>query len=107
MKVPIIKPQVGKLTSRVRSLADQTQHYYRTAEHQRWAKDVVDKANGRCQRCGRNTDFRGNPIRLYADHIKEIKDGGTWTESNGQALCGSCHTVKTLHEKAKRWRTPI
>jgi 5-methylcytosine-specific restriction endonuclease McrA len=72
---------------------------YRSAEHQRWSKTVVMRANMRCEECGRPG------VRLFADHIHEIKDGGSLYElDNGQALCGSCHTVKTLSERAKRLR---
>lgn len=70
---------------------------YKTAEHKGWAKQVKKLAGFACQRCGRSG------VRLYADHIEELTDGGTWDLANGQCLCGSCHTVKTLQARANRW----
>ena len=41
--------------------------------------------------------------RLFADHIVELRDGGNPFElANGQALCGSCHTIKTMQAKFSR-----
>jgi 5-methylcytosine-specific restriction endonuclease McrA len=60
---------------------------------------VVARAGHRCQRCGRMN------CRLYADHIVERKDGGAVLDpSNGQALCASCHALKTSHARAERHR---
>jgi hypothetical protein len=40
---------------------------------------------------------------MYADHVKEIKDGGSVLDlSNGQALCHTHHERKTAREKMKR-----
>jgi 5-methylcytosine-specific restriction endonuclease McrA len=72
---------------------------YRSPGHAVWSKTIVMRANMRCEDCGRPG------VRLFADHIHEIKDGGSLYElDNGQALCGSCHTIKTLGERAKRLR---
>ena len=103
MKVPLIRPSVGKLGMRLRSLNEQAQAAYRSPEHARWAKAVIERAGFRCEKCGR---ARAQGVRLSADHIKEIKDGGTWTMANGQCLCGKCHTVKTIIERAKRYSLP-
>lgn len=70
---------------------------YATDEHTAWAKAIRDRAQGRCDKCGREG------ARLYADHIVELKDGGTYDLMNGQALCGSCHTAKTLAARRKRF----
>jgi 5-methylcytosine-specific restriction endonuclease McrA len=71
--------------------------YYLTLEHKAWAAEVVRRAGKCCQDCGRAG------IRLFADHIKEIKDGGDRLDpANGRALCGACHSRKTAAERAKR-----
>jgi len=70
---------------------------YSSPEHMAWAKAVITRAGHQCEKCGRQH------TRLYADHIKELRDGGSaYDMSNGQALCGSCHTNKTMVERAKR-----
>lgn len=71
---------------------------YLTEQHQQWSKQVKQRARYTCERCGRTEK------RMFADHIKEIRDGGTWSLANGQCLCGSCHTIKSMQERAKRVR---
>ena len=41
--------------------------------------------------------------RLFADHIKELRDGGApFDPANGQCLCGAHHTHKTVQARANR-----
>ena len=50
-----------------------------------------------CQQCGREG------VRLFGDHIHELKDGGAALDpSNIKLLCGSCHTKKTAQVRAAR-----
>ncbi|WP_331253050.1 HNH endonuclease signature motif containing protein [Acetobacter sicerae] len=50
-----------------------------------------------CQKCGRVD------VRLFGDHIRELKDGGAPLDpANIQLLCGSCHTIKTARARAAR-----
>lgn len=74
---------------------------YSTPEYAAWRAAVIRRANGRCQ--GKGCTRTGT--RLFADHIVELRDGGApFDVSNGQALCGSCHTTKTNEERARRMR---
>ncbi len=44
---------------------------------------------------------------MFADHIKEMQDGGAKLDpANGRCLCGCHHTKKTIQERAKRTATP-
>ena len=71
--------------------------YYASTAHRDWRAAVLVRAGHACQRCGR----RG--VRLYADHIVELRDGGAALDmANGQALCGACHTTKTVAARAAR-----
>jgi 5-methylcytosine-specific restriction endonuclease McrA len=73
--------------------------FYSTPEFREWRDLVIKRAGNACQ--GKNCGRTG--VRLFADHIKEIRDGGEKLDlSNGQALCGSCHTLKTVAEKSRR-----
>ena len=70
---------------------------YRTAEHKAWSKQVIARARGHCQDCQRTG------TRLFADHVREVKDGGAPLDpANGRALCGGCHGRKTAAERARR-----
>lgn len=66
--------------------------------------DQLIKARGRrCERCGRTHDADGEPIRVFGDHIKELRDGGAPLDpSNIQLLDSSCHMAKTAVERARR-----
>ena len=40
------------------------------------------------------------------DHIRELQDGGALLDPRNIMLrCGSCHTTKTIAERAKRMAT--
>jgi 5-methylcytosine-specific restriction enzyme A len=57
-----------------------------------------------CEKCGRTRADDGAPIRIYGDHIIELKDGGALLDPSGiQLLCPSCHTAKTVAERKKRY----
>jgi 5-methylcytosine-specific restriction endonuclease McrA len=44
-------------------------------------------------------------IHVFGDHIKELQDGGALLDPRNVMLrCGSCHTTKTIAERAKRMR---
>ena len=65
----------------------------------RWAavrRVVLDRDGYRCRECGRAG-------RLEVDHVKPLADGGApFDPVNLQALCRSCHIVKTRRENAER-----
>lgn len=98
----MMKPRVSALdTSIAAPPPKQAAPIYSTPEYAAWRRAVIARAAGRCQRpgCGREG------VRLFADHVVELQDGGDpFDVTNGQALCGSCHTAKTAAERAKRQR---
>jgi len=72
--------------------------HYLTPEHKRWRETVLRNAGYRCEwveqgsRCSRSAPAH----RLFADHKRELKDGGSpYDPANGECLCGSHHTRKT------------
>ncbi|MFH5927068.1 HNH endonuclease [Roseomonas xinghualingensis] len=81
----------------------QADPHYQTPEHQRWRAEVIRRANGMCQEPG----CCRTGVRLFADHIVELKDGGApFDPANGQALCGAHHTAKTARVRAARMAQP-
>jgi hypothetical protein len=76
---------------------------YLTPEHKAWAKAVIRRAGRRCQDPLHKPQSAHQSTRLFADHIVELRDGGAPLDlSNGMARCGSCHTRKTMAERARR-----
>ena len=79
---------------------------YHSEEHKRWREQVLVNADFRCQwienanRCNKAAPQH----RLFADHIKELRDGGApFDPANGQCLCGAHHTRKTVQARADRF----
>jgi 5-methylcytosine-specific restriction enzyme A len=74
--------------------------YYQSAAHRAWRAEVIRRAGGCCQGCGRVGG------RLFADHVVELSDGGDATDpANGRALCGACHSAKTAASRRDRHQT--
>lgn len=98
-RLKTLRPRITEIDTRsARPPPKVADAFYGTAEHAAWRRLVIQRAGGRCQwpGCGRGG-------RLFADHIVERKDGGApFDLNNGQALCGSHHTLKTNAERAKR-----
>ena len=75
--------------------------YYSGKDYEAWKTAVIKRAGGRCQ----DPECRGSPSgRLYADHIKEVKDRPDLLldVSNGIARCAPCHVRKTNEERQRR-----
>lgn len=73
--------------------------HYLTPEHAAWRAAVLRRAGYRCEglACG------AKGVKLYADHVVELRDGGSKTDpANGQALCARCHARKTARARAQR-----
>lgn len=51
----------------------------------------------RCAKC------QASGVRIFADHVVELKDGGAALDPNNiMLLCGRCHAVKTAAERKRR-----
>lgn len=68
---------------------------YRDPAYYRERQGCLNRAKGRCERCGK-------PGKLEVDHIVPLRDGGTNTRSNLQALCSTCHNAKTQEDRRRR-----
>jgi len=106
-KVATIQPRIRTLDTRTAQPAprhqDPTYTVYKTPEFLAWRDAVLKRAGRRCEwpGCGRSEK------RMFADHIKELRDGGSpFDPANGQCLCGSHHTIKTNEARAKRNARP-
>ena len=57
--------------------------YRNGTKQNRFRRDLLTRAQGRCERCGNTNDLR-------ACHITPLIDGGTYDLSNGILLCCDC-----------------
>ena len=97
-RIPMLGTGIPRINGRsVQLPPKQRAPIYGTPEHVAWSKHVRARAGYRCEVCGTSEG------RMYADHIKEVKDGGRLLDlANGQCLCASHHQTKTMIERAKR-----
>ena len=102
-----IGPRVAVIdTRRAKPPPKTVDPHYLTPEHRAWAAEGARLAGGRCQDPLCKTPHRTG-IRLFADHVKELKDGGAPLDPNNRVMrCGSCHSRKTAEERAKRMAAP-
>jgi 5-methylcytosine-specific restriction endonuclease McrA len=99
----MLRPKVETIDASIAQPPPKTvDSIYQTPEYANWRALVIGRARGFCQKCPREG------VRLFADHIIELKDGGAaFDPTNGQALCGSCHTKKTAEARAARQRQGV
>jgi len=79
---------------------------YNTPQFTAWRAAVLKRAGYRCEA----TDAYGLRCtkaqpehRMYADHITELRDGGSLIDiNNGRCLCASHHELKTHAERSRR-----
>jgi 5-methylcytosine-specific restriction enzyme A len=108
--IPKLKPLARMFAAKVVKPEAKTRDaIYKSPEFIEWRRLVIARAGSRCEardggkRCGKAAPYH----RMFADHVREIQDGGLpFDPANGQCLCGSHHTVKTLRERARRLGGP-
>lgn len=73
--------------------------FYKSDAFRQWAGAVKARDGYTCQGCG----AQGRGVRLIADHIKELKDGGAALDvANGKTLCQPCHNRKSAQASLDR-----
>lgn len=75
---------------------------YSSPEWRALIETIIKMRGRRCEDPACKTPTRTG-IRVFGDHIQELKDGGELLDPRNVMLrCGSCHTIKTNAERAKR-----
>jgi len=71
--------------------------FYTSPEWQALRARIIRDRGARCEVCG------NEGVRIYADHLVELKDGGAPLDPSNVGLkCASCHSTKTAAERTKR-----
>jgi len=66
---------------------------------------IIEQRGRRCEDPKCKTPGRTG-MRVFGDHVRELKDGGALLDPRNVLLrCGSCHTIKSNAERAKRMAT--
>lgn len=112
-RVATLRPRIATLDLRTAPPAPKrADEELLTPDHRRWRAIVIARAGRRCEwiddngfRCEKS---EANGDRMFADHIKERRDGGApFDPNNGRCLCGQHHTIKTNAERAARLAAPL
>lgn len=108
-KLRTIAPLIRSIDTRTVKLPPkQVDPLYLSQQYREWREAVVSRAGRRCEvvengkRC-----WKAEPkFRMYADHIVEVRDGGSRFDlANGCCKCSSHHGRKTIDERVKRLRS--
>lgn len=99
-------PAVRSLdTATARPAPKRADPFYLSPEWRSLVARLVRERGRRCEGpgCGRTHDAEGAPIRVFGDHVVELKDGGAPLDpANVRLLCGACHSAKTARARAAR-----
>lgn len=105
-----LKPLVKLFDSRaIKPPAKVADPIYATPEYKAFRTAVMKRAGWRCEvvEQGQRCRDRYPAHRMYADHLKELRDGGDpFDPANGMCKCASHHTRKTVAERAARLGAP-
>ncbi len=77
---------------------------YHSPEHRAWRRAVLELHPTCADPDRRHPDEER--LAVHADHIIPVRLGGTWAIENGQGLCHSCHSAKTMREQRARGELP-
>lgn len=96
-------PSRNKLTPKPK----QVDPFYQSAPYLAWREAVISRAGRQCEDVDERTGLRCTKAeprhRMFADHIKERRDGGDPLDlANGRCRCGAHHSRKTAAERAAR-----
>lgn len=80
------------------------QRGYCSPQHKAWRLAVLERDNWQCKACGR---VCAKKREAHADHIIAVvsRPDLRFDIANGQCLCASCHSRKTVEETVGRHRT--
>lgn len=78
--------------------------FYLSQQWRTLVASIIAERGRRCEQCGKSAGQDGGPLRLVADHVIEIKDGGAPLDpGNIRLLDYQCHAVKTQRARAERF----
>lgn len=103
MRVPVVKPLVPLAPRRVPIPPKKAEPFYLSREWRDLVARLILERGRKCERCGAFRNDEGEPIRVFGDHVVELKDGGALLDGNNVMLvCGKCHGAKTVQARMKR-----
>ncbi len=94
-------------TSRVRPPPKQAAPFYTSPEWRALIAEIIRHRGRACEDPRHDPAQPRTGIRIYGDHVVELRDGGAALDSRNIVLrCGPCHNRKTAAERVRRARSP-
>lgn len=91
------KPRLAARPSRLAAAPKKALAFYLKPEWRVLVSRLIAKRGRKCEKCG------AQGVRIYGDHVVELKDGGAeLDEGNIELLCAPCHGRKTAQAKVER-----
>lgn len=99
-----LKPKIATLDIRsAKPAPKRADAIYLSPEWRKLMAAIIAERGRRCQDPVHDPDAPREGIRVFGDHIVELKDGGApFDRANVLLRCGACHTRKTMVERARR-----
>lgn len=93
-----LAPRMTVLNAATAKVPDKVaEPFYLSAAWRGLMADLLTRRGRQCEDCGRTG------CRIFGDHVRELKDGGSALDpANVRLLCGSCHGLKTAAVRAAR-----
>jgi len=89
--------RLGSAPARVRAAPKVADALYLSPEWRKLMAVIIAERGRRCEDCG------AQGVRVFGDHIIEVRDGGASLDKRNVRLrCGSCHQAKTAKARAER-----
>ncbi len=105
-KLRFLAPSLPILDTRTaRSEPKRADAFYLSPEWRALVASIIANRGRRCEQCGKTAGQGGAPLRLVADHVIEIRDGGAPLDpGNIRLLDYQCHARKTQAARAERFK---
>ena len=88
---------------KIRQPEKRVDSFYHSQEWRALIDGIIRQRGRQCQDAQHDSSKPRTGRRIFGDHIIELKDGGKpFDPANILLRCGSCHTKKTLIQRAER-----
>lgn len=108
MKLRMLQPSIRTLDTRTVKVAPKkADDFYLSPEWRKLMAEIIAERGRRCEdpHCDGKTHHAG--MRVFGDHIVELRDGGPPLDKRNILLrCGASHTRKTIAARAARLGAP-
>jgi hypothetical protein len=107
-KVKIAPPRVRAADSRhVRPPEKRADPFYLSAEWRSLMAEITRERGRRCEDPDHDPLSPREGVRVFGDHIQELRDGGAPLDKRNIMLrCGACHGRKTAAARSRRLAGP-